>query len=331
MRVRRRLNIMSLQNTIIVVNEEPYCIWEVDLAKRNTEFIEGIDVDYFEYLLNVHLNAEDEKRASIALKTTLHHAVETFFSLLGAYIQAPDCVYAWVAKCSNKELRSLIKKIAENDPAIFKRLNIDQVSWESVAELIFQRYMPNTEKSEITKKLFAKFWGRLAHEFLDDNNINEYNSLKHGFRVRSGGFSLAVGVQPEKGAAPPREEIKSLGGSEHGTKFIKLEPLGETKNNRSLRSRKVSLNWRVEKVALQLQLVCTSITNIITALKIANGIEAGKCNFVRPTEDDDFEKPWSFSSGVISLSMDYVIDEAEVVQLTRQQLLEILDDNLSKK
>jgi len=46
---------MTLQNTIIVVNDEPYCIWEVDLEKRNLEFIEGIDVDYFEYLLNLHL------------------------------------------------------------------------------------------------------------------------------------------------------------------------------------------------------------------------------------------------------------------------------------
>lgn len=241
---------MTLQNTIIVVNEEPYCIWEVDLEKRNIEFIEGIDVNYFEYLLKVHSNAEDEKRASIALKTTLHHAVETFFSLLGAYIQAPDCVYAWVAKCSNTELRELIKRVDERDVSIFTKFNIEEISWESLAELIFHGYMPNTEKADTTKKSFAKFWSLLAHEFLNDKNIEEYNSLKHGFRVRSGGFSLAVGVQSEKGVVPPREEMKSLGGSEHGTKFIRMEPAGGIKNNRSLRSRKVSLNWRVEAVAL---------------------------------------------------------------------------------
>jgi hypothetical protein len=322
---------MTLQNTIIVVNEEPYCIWEVDLAKRNTEFIEGIDVDYFEYLLNLHLDAEDEKRASIALKTTLHHAIETFFSLLGAYIQAPDCAYAWVAKCSNTELRSLIKKVADRDSSLFTRLNIEGVSWKTLAELIFQRYMPNTERAEITKKSFAKFWSRLAHEFLDDKNIDEYNSLKHGFRVRSGGFSLALGKQTEKGVEAPREEMTSLGGSEHGTTFIRLEPIGEIKNNRSLRSRKLSLNWKLEKVILQLQLVSASIVNIVSALKIANGIKASECKFSIPEKGEDYEKPWSFSPGVISSSLDFVIDETEVVPLTKKQLIEILNEDSSRK
>lgn len=315
---------MSLQNTIIVVNEEPYCIWEIDLEKRNIEFIEGIDVGYFEYLLNLHLNAEDEKRASIALKTTLHHAVETFFSLLGAYIQAPDCVYAWVAKCKNEELRFLVKKVTENDPDIFTKLIFEGISWESLAELIFQGYMPNTERADSTKKLFAKFWGQLAHDFLDDKNIDEYNSLKHGFRVRSGGFSLAIGLQHERGTPPPKDEMKSLGGSEHGTKFLRLEPIGGIKKSRNLRSRKVSLNWKVERIALQLQLVCMSITNIISALKIANGIEAEKCTFVRPTEDGDFEKPWSFSPGVMSFSMDYVIDETQVTPVAKDELIKII-------
>ena len=315
---------MTLQNTIIVVNEEPYCVWEVDLEKRNLEFIEGIDVDYFEYLLNLHLNAEDEKRASIALRTTLHHAVETFFSLLGAYIQAPDCVYAWVAKCHTEELRSLIKKVVDGNQKTFTKLNIDEVSLNSVTELIFQTYMPNTERANTTKILFAKFWGLLANEFLDDKNIDEYNSLKHGFRVRSGGFSLSVGIEHEYGVSPPEDEMKSLGGSEHGTKFIRLEPIAGIKNNRNLRSRKVSLNWRVERVALQLQLVCMSINNIISALKIANGIEAGKCKFVRPTEDSDFEKPWSFSPGIMNLSMDFVIDETQIGLVTKGELNDIL-------
>jgi hypothetical protein len=320
---------MSLQNTIIVVNEEPYCIWEVDLAKRNTEFIEGIDVDYFEYLLNLHLDSEDKKRASIALKTTLHHAIETFFSLLGAYIQAPDCAYAWVAKCSNTNLRSLIKKVADRDSSLFKRLNIEDISWETLAELIFQRYMPNTERAEITKKSFAKFWSRLAHEFLDDKNIDEYNSLKHGFRVRSGGFSLAIGKQPKKGVEAPKEEMASLGGSEHGTTFIRLEPIGKIKNNRSFRSRKLSLNWKLEKVILQLQLVSASIVNIVSALKIANGIKASECKFSIPEKREDYEKPWSFSPGVISASFDFVIDETEVEPTTKKQLIQILNEGSS--
>lgn len=322
---------MPLQNTIIVVNEEPYCIWEVDLKKRNIEFIESIDVDYFEYLLNIHANAEDEKRASVALKSALHHAVETFFSLLGAYIQASDCVYAWVAKCSNKELRSLVRKIVECNPSTYTNLNLDEVNFDSLAELIFQCYMPDTERGDVTKTLFSKFWHRMAQEYLDEKNIDEYNSLKHGFRVRSGGFSLAIGKQAEKGVRVSVDEMASLGGSQYGASYFKLETVGETKNNRSLRSRKVSLNWSVEKVALQLQLICMSITNIVSALKIINDVDASECKFVRPIEDVDFEKPWSFSTGVTSCSMGFVIDEIQVVSATKGELIEALKEQLENK
>ncbi len=148
---------MTLQNTIIVVNDEPYCIWEVDLEKRNLEFIEGIDVDYFEYLLNLHLNAEDEKRAAIALRITLHHAVETFFSLLGAYIQAPDCAYAWVAKCHTEELRSLIKKVVDGDQKTFTKLNIDPVSLDICrirnGRILQKNFLPNFGGCSLTS-----FW-----------------------------------------------------------------------------------------------------------------------------------------------------------------------------
>lgn len=29
---------------------------------------------------------------------------------------------------------------------------------------------------------------------MDMNHVDEYNSIKHGFRIRSGGFALAVGL-----------------------------------------------------------------------------------------------------------------------------------------
>ncbi len=139
-----------MQSTIFVVDEEPYCIWEVDLPGRNMEFLDGIDTEYFDYVLKVHAEAEDERRASIALRTTLHHAIETMFSLLGAYIQAPDCVYAWIPKCSNTVLRSLVQKISAFRNDLFTKLNIDKVSWENVADSVFGCYLPETATSQNT-------------------------------------------------------------------------------------------------------------------------------------------------------------------------------------
>lgn len=315
-----------MHSSIFVVNEEPYCIWEVDLPARNMEFLDGIDTEYFDYVLKVHAEAEDEKRASIALRTGLHHAMETMFSLLGAYIQAPDCVHAWVAKCSNKDLRELVKKVASFRNDLCTKLNIDKVSWGNVADSVFRCYLPETEKNKKTAQLFASLWNRLAHEYTDKNHVDEYNSIKHGFRIRSGGFTLAVGLEHEHGVAPPSEEMKLVGKSEFGTTFFRIESIGEGKGNRSLSSRRISLNWNIEKTILLLQLVSMSVTNIISALKIANGAQPGTCKFFRPQEDSDFEKPWSYSPGVTICNMDFVISEGQVSSVTKSELLKILTD-----
>lgn len=315
-----------MDSSIFVVNQEPYCIWEIDVQERNKEFLDGIDIDFFDYVVELHLNSDDEKRASIALRSTLHHAMETMFSLLGAYIQAPDCAYAWIAKCSNRELRDFIGSIGNYKNDLFTKLLIERVSWEEISKSVFRGYLPGTEKNEKTAELYARLWSRLAREFLDQSHIDEYNSIKHGFRIRSGGFSLAVGVEHEYGIPPPSEEMRALGGSEHGTTYFKLEPIGGSKGNRSLRSRRHSLNWRVEKTALLIQLVSMSITNVTSALKIANGAEGGTCKFLRPIEDEDFEKPWSFSTGVIRFDMDFVIPENEVVSTTRSELLKRINE-----
>lgn len=98
-----------MQHSVFVVNKEPYCIWDIDLQRRNRQFLKGLDPAYFEYVLNAHLATDDEQRSSIALRASLHHALETLFSLIGAYVQAPDCAYAWIAKCKNELLRDLRK------------------------------------------------------------------------------------------------------------------------------------------------------------------------------------------------------------------------------
>ncbi|MCK5606696.1 hypothetical protein KAR91_32640 [Candidatus Pacearchaeota archaeon] len=103
-----------------------------------------------------------------------------------------------------------------------------------------------------------------------------------------------------------------------------------------MRSRKHSLNWRIEKTALLIQLASMSITNVTSALKFANGAESGTCKFLRPVEDEDFEKPWSFFTDVTSFKMDYVMPENEVKSTTRSELLKqinkwgksLSDDNL---
>jgi hypothetical protein len=39
---------------------------------------------------------------------------------------------------------------------------------------------------------FSSLWKHFAEDFLRDGFSEEYNSIKHGFRLRIGGFSLAM-------------------------------------------------------------------------------------------------------------------------------------------
>lgn len=304
------------------MNDEPYCIWDFDLHSRNKKFIDGIDPDFFKYSIDAHIETEDEKRAAVALRTVLHHATETFFSLIGAYIQAPDCTYAWLAKCSNKELRALVTRITAGDQSIFTKLDINQVCWDSIATSLFNHYMPGTSRQRETIHLFSTFWTLLAHEFTDQNHVDEYNSLKHGFRVRPGGFTLEIGIEKVSGVSPPEEEMQQISQSDYGTTFVKIETVGNLKGNRSVRARDVSINWKIEKIVLLAQLVAMSINNVVSGLKLSSGAEAGTCKFERPQNDEDFERPWEYSPGVTAFNMDYVIGPSMVASLTRKNLLE---------
>jgi hypothetical protein len=280
-----------MQTSIFLVNEEPYCLWKVDIHERSAEFLKGLDPDYFEYSLNAHTATKDEQRASIALRTSLHHALETLFSLVGAYVQAPDCAYAWIAKCSNTDLRALVQRINNGNPTVFTKLNISSVTWSNIAESVFHTHMPGTDRQAKTMECFSSLWTRLAHEFTDPNHIDEYNSLKHGFRVKRGGFALAVGAEHQYGVPPPQSEMHLLGKSDFGTSFFKVEALGSDRKSRSIRTRRTSVNWSIERVILLAQLAYFSINNVVSALRFMNGVPAEQCRFLCPENDEDFDMP----------------------------------------
>ncbi|KUJ74703.1 hypothetical protein AVO42_04750 [Thiomicrospira sp. XS5] len=316
-----------MENVVFLVNEEPYCLWDIDLKTKNTSFIEGVDVEYFDYLVMLYLESSDSKRASVAIKTLQHHAMETFFSLLGCFLQAPNCGYAWIAKCKNRELREMVKNINAGTLKLHPFFKVDKVSWNVIADLIFQELSIGSIESDKLKENFVRLWSNLSREFLDKNQIDEYNSIKHGFRVSAGGFMLSFGLEKEYGEAAPEEDMTTIGSSEHGLSFLKVESLGPTKGNRSLKVKQVALNWNLDKNAVIVQLVTLSIKNIVSRLKIVNGFDAQKCQFFCPEDESFFEKPWCSGVGVNNFEMSAVHDENNAeTRTTRKELLKIIND-----
>lgn len=304
---------------IFVVNEEPYNLVDFNVKQKNKEFIEGIDAEYFQYILKVHLNADesDKHRGSIALKAALHHAMETFFALLGTYVQAHDCSYAWVAKYKNSELRDFIERIHEKDN-LFTKLVLDEVSWEGIASHIFQCDTSTADEQKSLAKLFAKFWRRLARYYLDQNNTDEYNSVKHGFRARAGGFSLYAGIQKSLGELS--DEMSLVGACDNGVSIFKLEPVDQQKGNRSLKSKVVATNYYQEQSGLLMQLVYLSIYNLKSALKIVNKIDGDTPIFKVPEDQSIFERAWGYRPSVNNLTMEVVVENPSSFFVTREQL-----------
>ena len=313
-----------MQSSVFAVNDEPYCLWEVDLSARTRAFLDGLDPGYFDYVLQTHINTEDEKRALVAIKLSLHHATETMFALLGSFVQAPDCPYAWVAKCSNTELREFVGRVSREEKSLITKLNIPRISWHSIATAVFAYYQPGTVRQEATISCFARLWGTLVHELNSQTSIDEYNALKHGFRARPGGFSLAVGQEDVRGAPPSKSNMTHIGQSEFGATFLKIESLGSAKKSLHIRSRQTSVNWSMERIVLLHQLVYMSINNVVSALKSLNGYAPDTCTFIRPEQDTDFDRPWTYSSGVTSMNFDYLLDETLVPALSKSDLIEKL-------
>lgn len=311
----------TLHPMTFAVNDEPFCLWEVDIPSQVESFLNGADVDFFEYALHTHLNADDEKRAIVAIRISLHHALETLFSFLGAYVQAPRCPHAWIAKCSNSGLRQFTRRVSESDSSLPHRLKLESVSWHAIAKNVFIAYKPGTEMQARVTDCFANLWNRLTGEFNNQDYINEYNALKHGFRARQGGFQLQMGLHDEHGNPPNTSEMTTIGESEYGATFLRVEHANADRNSCHLISSQTSINWSIEKTVLIHQLVQFSIQNVLSALKIINDLPKSTWKYMVPTEDSDFTKPWEKDSGVMSFTIRQPVDGMDLPKVDKEELL----------
>jgi hypothetical protein len=167
-----------VQQAIFAVGDEPYLLWEEDVSERARDFLAGIDPEFFSYVLKTHASSGDEERAAAGIRLALHHATETMFSLLGALVQAPDCPYAWLARCSNTELREVVRRITEGDRALLCKFKLSGMGWEPIASLVFENFQPGTERQKLAIKGFSTLWTGLAGELLTDAVVEEYKRDK---------------------------------------------------------------------------------------------------------------------------------------------------------
>ncbi|HUT30324.1 MAG TPA: hypothetical protein VMX13_11085 [Sedimentisphaerales bacterium] len=301
------------------VHDRPYCLWGVDLPQRNLEAIHNIDSEHFDFLAQLYcekLQSEHKQNVALAIRMAYGHALETLFSLICATLQAPFCFYAWMLKYRPSDVPRMIREIRNHNFHLYlsPSYNVKLSSWKDFSMMI--HLVQGEEQNANIAIKFGEFWQKLSSEFIDENFRNEYNSIKHGCRVKSGGFSISVGLEHIPGVAPSKDKMKPLGGSEFGTSFflaqeIKGNILGRDPN---FKTRRLSLNWNAENNVHALTLISLSIHNIKSFLKHVNHVE--EVTFSFPEELELFEMPWKKKPGVLNCSFDLNLDDTKIIKKT---------------
>ena len=322
---------LDIQYRFFIVDEKPICIWDTDITARSIDFLKSIDPTYFEYCADTHLGniSEDEpddkasQNASIALRAGYSQALETLFALLFSLVQAPYCPYAWINEYSNQELYNLVNKIRKYK-SILTLWDKPTFTWQSLADLVFSwLVIEDKEKEKKVKEGFSQLWTMFSSQFSDETFIDEYNSIKHGFRAHAGGFWVAIGKENEPGVPAPRENMRLMGTSKFGTRFLVSEKIGHSRQHIQVKS--VSRNWNPEDLAWGLHLAAMSISNVQSALQIINGTPADKVQFHYPTDIETFREPWkrSVQLGITSMKGFQVEIQPEFIELfTKKVILE---------
>ncbi len=327
------------------VGEDSYCVWDWDLLQRNHEYLKGLDPHYFEYAARANfaqLDAEDameRRRAAIAIRSAYHHGLESFFALLFAALQAPDCVVGWMQVYTPARLRDLVKALdpflaglgddrdgaRQRHETLRSHLKVRPLlTWAGVSETV--NLVPGEDREHATRvrNEFAGLWRRFAKDFVNQNFTDEYNSIKHGLRVGAGGFDFAIGLQQSPDEPAPPEAMVSLGGSEHGSSFfmprtfVERSPQEEKRprlNGRNhqflFRVRRHRLNWDPRGLCMALVLVSASINNVRAFILAINGHARPGLKFLTPAPEA-FRLPMGRPEGIEATMMDAVVFEGDV-------------------
>jgi hypothetical protein len=259
----------TLGRAPIIIDENPICFWDRSDSRTQLDFLSSIDPTYFQYLAEIHesrLEGEDSLKAAVALRVAYSHALETLYAVIGSAVQATLCPAGWLLKYRNSDLKNLVRKISDRRP-FHNTLRRQIVGWDEVAYALLPWDSDFWEGNEL-RAASARLWRALAHDVLDESFEDEYNSLKHGLRVRSGEWYFALGREDVPGIPAPPERMRVMSSSRFGSTFLRALPL----QRYQWVFEEQRVNWNPVVIARRIPLIVGSIENVISLLKHVNGV-----------------------------------------------------------
>lgn len=324
----------------IFINNRKLAFWDYELRKKNLDFINQIDPEYFKFVAKTNFNIlndeEVDKRekqyAAMNLNAAYSQGLEALFSLLFATLQAPYCVIGWILKYENNDLKEIVEKFSNGQEIITNFYEKQEIveklpdgnevvtehyekieTWENVANLIFS-FSDKELSINYSNKIrgFAELWRRFAKDFLSKRNKDEYNSIKHGLRLGMKGHQFFLGPSNSHKIPFEQQQWEMVSDSNYGSSFYGIEKIDKT--NFILKNCK--RNWNPEKFFHALNLISDSIKIVILSLNKLNGNQVD-LEFVFPQDEYFFERPWLFNeyfesnrkSGIIKENLPLLTEE----------------------
>jgi hypothetical protein len=299
-----------------MVNDRPRCVWELGLDERQLESIEAMDPDFFLFQIRTlrgELDGDDRFRAACAIRAVYWHCMETFFALLFATLQAPRATYAWLLDYRPGDLPKLIACVnaSQRFPTAFQ---FESISWASIASLLIPSDESDAVRMREIQLAFARAWSYLSEEAASEVCRAEYNTIKHGFRLRSRGFTLTIGDPP----------IVS-GGSEYGSQFFSRESIGDSRLH--FRGRRQLENWLPNATIEKVRIMVSSLHNIKGfLLHIQDALPTGY-QFHIPDTDTDLDRAWSDSPKVLRANFDREILPAMIDNFSSNDIRKVFEES----
>ncbi len=111
------------------------------------------------------------------------------------------------------------------------------------------------------------------------------------------------------------------GKSEFGSTFFTVESLDKSKRN--FRLLRHSRGWQVENFYYGLHLISLSLQNILSFLKVGNGLDSSNVEFAWPSPESLFEEPWKKHPSLGGISMNSVITPEHISPYSDDEILSI--------
>ena len=256
----------TLEYYKFMVYDTPYCVWDglQYLKHMNKYFFRSLERNYYSFILDVAKtsNNDTETESNILLRQTYHHAIETLFSIIFGYLQAPHAIPAWIYRSTRSDLDLCVKDLSTGNKLPYLAKPMQTEGWGGFCETIFKNADAEFLYS-LTETLEA-----IAKDFQDPILRNEYNSIKHGFRISGDPMKLQIATTAEANAG----DYVDLIAPKNGSSFMAVSPIvdieGRAQKNPNFTFAMNSTGWDIEHTSIQLNKIALVIENLRRALPV---------------------------------------------------------------